>query len=281
MKTPVLLNELIALWVREDIADGDHTSLSTIPADRTGTATLLVKQEGLIAGVEISDEVFHAFDSSLKSEHFVTDGAMVSPGDVVFSVRGPVRSILMMERLVLNIMQRMSGIATQTRKYVELVSGTKAKILDTRKTTPGFRLLEKEAVRLGGGINHRFGLYDMILIKDNHIDFSGGIEQAIDSANRYLKDNELTLGVEVETRTLDDVDRVLVHGGVQRILLDNFSVEDTRRAVKLIEGRVETESSGGINELTIRSYADCGVDYISVGALTHSVPSLDISLDIS
>jgi nicotinate-nucleotide pyrophosphorylase (carboxylating) len=272
------LDHTIDLWFSEDIRDGDHSTLSTIPSDASGSAILLVKQDGIVAGVEVAKRIFRRFDSELTMVAGIGDGDPVSVGDVVFRVAGKVHSILQCERLVLNVMQRMSGIATSTREYVRLLEGTGTRILDTRKTTPGFRLLEKEAVRLGGGVNHRFGLYDMILIKDNHIDFAGGIEQAIRGTIGYLQLNDLGLKIEVEARSLEDVKKVLEIGGVNRILLDNFTTAQTREAVKLINGRVETESSGGITRETIRAYAECGVDYISVGALTHQVNSLDLSL---
>jgi nicotinate-nucleotide pyrophosphorylase (carboxylating) len=272
------LDHTIDLWFSEDIRDGDHSTLSTIPSDASGSAILLVKQKGIVAGVEVAKRIFRRFDSELTMVARIGDGDPVSVGDVVFRVAGKVHSILQCERLVLNVMQRMSGIATSTREYVRLLEGTGTRILDTRKTTPGFRLLEKEAVRLGGGVNHRFGLYDMILIKDNHIDFAGGIEQAIRGTIGYLQLNDLGLKIEVEARSLEDVKKVLEIGGVNRILLDNFTTTQTREAVKLINGRVETESSGGITRETIRAYAECGVDYISVGALTHQVNSLDLSL---
>jgi len=269
---------LIDLWFREDIGDGDHTTLSTIPENATGKARLLVKEEGILAGVEIAELIFNKFDSNLTVEVFMKDGDPIKPGDHVLVVDGSVRSILQSERLVLNVMQRMSGIATETSRYVKELEGTGTRVLDTRKTTPGFRYMEKEAVRIGGGVNHRIGLYDMILIKDNHIDFAGGIRKAIEAAYSYLQEKGMNLKIEVEVRSLEDIKIVLETGLVHRILLDNFSVEKTREAVKLIQGQVETESSGGITFLTLRSYAECGVDYISVGALTHHIKSLDLSL---
>jgi nicotinate-nucleotide pyrophosphorylase (carboxylating) len=272
------LNQAIDHWVKEDIREGDHTTFSTIPSSATGTAILLAKQEGIIAGIEVAEKVFKRFDRGIELKSRLRDGDAITVGDIVLQVIGEVHTILQCERLVLNIMQRMSGIATSTREYVEIVEGTGARILDTRKTTPGFRFLEKEAVRIGGGVNHRFGLYDKILIKDNHIDFAGGIEQAIRSSVNYLNKNNLDLAIDVETRTLDDVKKVLAIGNVHRIMFDNFSVDQTREAVKLIDGRFETESSGGITRETIRAYAECGVDFISVGALTHQVNSLDLSL---
>lgn len=270
--------ELIDLWFKEDIGTGDHTSLSTIPANAIGSAKLLVKEKGILAGVEIAELIFSRFDPGLNTEVFLNDGSKIKPGDIVLSVSGKVRSILQSERLVLNVMQRMSGISTETSKYVKLLEGTGTRILDTRKTTPGFRYMEKEAVRIGGGVNHRIGLYDMILIKDNHIDFAGGIEKAIERADAYLKKQNLELKIEVEVRSIEDIKKVLSTGKANRILLDNFSVEKTLEAVKLIDGRVETESSGGISYDTLRAYAECGVTYISVGALTHQIKSLDLSL---
>lgn len=272
------LDRAIDLWFEEDIREGDHTTLSTIPKGASGLAILHVKQEGVIAGIKVAERIFQRFDPQLEMNVFLEDGSAISPGQRAFEVKGSAQTILQCERLVLNIMQRMSGIATSSREYVSAVEGTGAKILDTRKTTPGFRLLEKEAVRLGGAVNHRFGLFDMIMIKDNHIDFAGGIEQAVTGARNYLKKHKLNLKIEVETRSIKDVKEVLRIGNVHRIMLDNFSTELTREAVDLIKGRVETESSGGITLDTIRSYAECGVDYISVGALTHQVKSLDLSL---
>jgi len=270
--------ELIDLWFKEDIGNGDHTTFSTIPADAKGSATLLVKEKGILAGVEIARLIFSRFDPDLGLKIFLKDGSSIQEGDTVLQVSGKVRSILQSERLVLNVMQRMSGIATETSKYVKLLEGTGTRVLDTRKTTPGFRAMEKEAVRIGGGVNHRIGLYDMILIKDNHIDFAGGIVKAIEGAVAYLKEQNLNLKIEVEVRSLDDIKKVLSTGKVDRILLDNFSVRKTLEAVKLIDGQIETESSGGISFDTIRAYAKCGVTYISVGALTHQIKSLDLSL---
>lgn len=261
----------------EDIGDGDHTTLSSIPADAVGKSRLIIKEPGVVAGVEVAKEVFHYFDPGLKVTVFIEDGSEVKPGDIVFEVEGKIHSLLQTERLMLNIMQRMSGIATTTRKYVHELAGTKTRILDTRKTTPGMRLLEKEAVMLGGGMNHRIGLYDMILLKDNHVDFAGGIENAIKRANDYLKAKGKDLKIEIEVRSLEELDRVLKIGGVDRVMLDNFDIEKTREAVIRIGGRYETESSGGITFTNLRQYAQCGVDFISVGALTHSVKSLDIS----
>jgi nicotinate-nucleotide pyrophosphorylase (carboxylating) len=278
MSSPQDLDSAIDRWFREDIGEGDHTTLSTIPKDASGSAKLLVKQAGILAGLKIAGRIFKRFDPEILLSPLMEDGNAISPGDVVFRVKGKVHSILQCERLVLNVMQRMSGIATTTSAYVRLLEGTGTKILDTRKTTPGMRFLEKEAVKLGGGVNHRFGLYDMILIKDNHIDFAGGIEQAIDSTRAYLNKHKLELDMVVEARSLKDIEVVLSMGGIRRILLDNFSVEETREAVQLIDHRVETESSGGISRESIRAYAECGVDYISVGALTHQINSLDLSL---
>jgi nicotinate-nucleotide pyrophosphorylase (carboxylating) len=272
------LDSSIDRWFREDIGEGDHTTFSTIPENASGFAKLLVKEAGILAGLAVAQRIFQRFDPEIQLKPLMEDGCAITPGDLVFRVKGKVHTILQCERLVLNVMQRMSGIATTTNEYVKLLKGTDTKILDTRKTTPGMRLLEKEAVRLGGGVNHRFGLYDMIMIKDNHIDFAGGIAQAISGTKAYLKEHKLDLDMVVETRSLEDIELVLSLGGVQRIMLDNFSVEETRKAVQLIDHRIETESSGGITRETIRSYAECGVDYISVGALTHQIKSLDLSL---
>jgi len=272
-----MLEQDIKLWLAEDIGDGDHTTLCCIPADAMGRSRLIVKDTGIIAGIEVAKKVFEIFDKELRITQYMHDGDEVKPQDIAFEVEGKVRSLLQTERLMLNIMQRMSGIATRTREYVKLLEGTRARILDTRKTTPGLRMLEKEAVLIGGGCNHRIGLYDMILLKDNHIDFAGGISQAIDRANKYLKDNNKNLKIEIEVRNFDELNEVLASGNVNRIMLDNFSVADTRKAVEIIGGRFETESSGGITETTIREYALAGVDYISVGALTHSIKSLDMS----
>jgi len=261
----------------EDIGDGDHTTLSCIPAEALGKSRLIIKEAGVVAGVEVAKEVFRYFDPELKVTEFIADGAEVMPGDIVFEVEGRVQSLLQTERLMLNIMQRMSGIATVTRKYVKELEGTGTRVLDTRKTTPGMRLLEKEAVKLGGGVNHRIGLYDMILLKDNHVDFAGGIENAIQRAKTYLKAKGKDLKIEIEVRSIAELERVMAVGGVDRIMLDNFDLRTTREAVKRIDGKYETESSGGITFSTLRQYAECGVDFISVGALTHSVKSLDIS----
>ncbi|MGM9633346.1 MAG: carboxylating nicotinate-nucleotide diphosphorylase [Alloprevotella sp.] len=272
-----LNDRLIDLAFSEDIGDGDHTTLCCIPDDAMGKSKLLIKEEGILAGVRIAHEIFHRFDPTLEVETFINDGAHVKPGDVAMIVTGKVRSLLQTERLMLNVMQRMSGIATMTAAYVKRLEGTHTRVLDTRKTTPGMRMLEKEAVKIGGGTNHRIGLFDMILLKDNHVDFAGGIAQALDRCAAYQKAHGLNLKVEIETRSFDEIEQVLAHGGADRIMLDNFSVEDTRRAVELIGGRMETESSGGITFDTIRDYALCGVDFISVGALTHSVKGLDMS----
>ncbi|MEN6589021.1 MAG: carboxylating nicotinate-nucleotide diphosphorylase [Proteiniphilum sp.] len=273
-----LISNLIELAFAEDIGDGDHTTLCSIPAEETGQSKLLIKEKGILAGVEVAKTIFHKFDDSLEVAVFMNDGTPVSPGDIAFVVSGKVQSILQTERLVLNIMQRMSGIATITHEYVKLLEGTSTKILDTRKTTPGMRMLEKQAVKIGGGENHRIGLFDMILLKDNHVDFAGGIENAIHGAQNYLKEKNKALKIEIEVRNLQELDEVLRIGGVDRIMLDNFTPELTRRAVQIVNGRVELESSGGITFDTIRSYAETGVDYISVGAITHSVKSLDMSL---
>lgn len=272
-----VIDELLNLAFAEDIGDGDHTTLSTIPADEMGTSRLIVKEEGILAGVEMAEKVLHKVDPSIVMDVFIKDGAHVRKGDIAFEAKGPVRSLLTAERTMLNIMQRMSGVATMTHKYQKELEGLHTKVLDTRKTTPGMRILEKDAVKIGGGKNHRIGLFDMILIKDNHIDFAGGIERAIDRAHQYCDEKGLNLKIEVEVRSLDDIRRVLEHGGVDRIMFDNFTPELTKEAVKLVDGKVETESSGGITIENLRSYGETGVDYISVGALTHSVKSLDMS----
>ena len=271
------LDELIKLWFAEDIGDGDHTTLSSIPADAMGKQQLIIKEEGIVAGIEVAKRVFAAFDPELKMTQYLKDGDHVKPGDVAFVVEGRTQSLVHTERLMLNIMQRMSCVATRTAEYVKLVEGTKCRVLDTRKTTPGLRMLEKEAVRIGGGCNHRIGLFDMILIKDNHVDFAGGIEQAVSRAKEYCKACGKDLKIEVEVRTLEDLQKVIDMGGIQRIMFDNFDTEKTRKAVEMVAGRYETESSGGITFDTLRSYALCGVDFISVGALTHSVKGLDMS----
>ena len=272
-----LEDKLIDLAFAEDIGDGDHTTLCCIPEDAMGKSHLLIKEDGILAGVEVAKKVFDRFDNTMKVEVLIGDGAEVKKGDIAMVVTGKVRSLLQTERLMLNIMQRMSGIATMTHKYVEKLKGTKTHVLDTRKTTPGMRMLEKQAVKIGGGMNHRIGLFDMILLKDNHVDFAGGITNAIDRCHAYLKEKNLDLKIELEVRNFDELNQVLTHGGVNRIMLDNFSVADTKKAVELIGGRYETESSGGITFDTIRDYAECGVDFTSVGALTHSVKGLDMS----
>ena len=272
-----LEDRLIDLSFAEDIGDGDHTTLCCIPEDAIGKSHLLIKEAGVLAGVEVAKRVFARFDPELKVEVLIQDGTRVKKGDIAMVVSGKIRSLLQTERLMLNIMQRMSGIATMTARYVDRLEGTKTHVLDTRKTTPGMRMLEKQAVKIGGGVNHRIGLFDMILLKDNHVDFAGGIVNAIDRCHAYLKEKGLDLKIEIEVRNFDELQQVLDHGGVDRIMLDNFSVADTRKAVELIAGRFETESSGGITFDTIRDYAECGVDYVSVGALTHSVKGLDMS----
>lgn len=264
--------------IREDVGEGDHSSLACIPADAVGKAKLLVKDEGIIAGVEFARLVFLYVDDSLKMEILIEDGSEVRYGDIVFYVEGSSQSILKAERLVLNAMQRMSAVATKTRIFVDLLYGTNTQILDTRKTTPGIRALEKWAVKIGGGENHRFALYDMIMLKDNHIDFAGGITKAITKTKAYLKDKNKDLKIIVEARNLDEIEEILKNDGVYRILIDNFDFEDTKKAVKLIGDKCQTESSGGINEQTARQYAECGVDFISSGALTHSVYNMDLSL---
>ncbi|WP_375235810.1 carboxylating nicotinate-nucleotide diphosphorylase [Winogradskyella sp.] len=269
---------IIANAIREDVGDGDHSSLACIPVSAKGKAKLLVKDEGVIAGIEFAKKVFTYVDANMKVETLIEDGNQVSYGDIAFYVEGESQSILKAERLVLNAMQRMSAIATKTKVFVDLLEGTKTQILDTRKTTPGIRALEKWAVKIGGGTNHRFALYDMIMLKDNHIDFSGGISEAIEKTKQYLKDTNRDLKIIVEARNLDEIKKILDCGGVYRILIDNFNYEDTRKAVALIGNKCLTESSGGINEDTVRDYAKCGVDYISSGALTHSVHNMDLSL---
>ena len=275
--TDELIDQLLDLAFAEDIGDGDHTTLSTIPADAMGRSRLLVKEDGVIAGIEVARKVLHKVDPSIKVEQVIADGAAVKKGDVAFIAEGPVRSLLVAERTMLNIMQRMSGVATMTRRYQDELAGLHTRVLDTRKTTPGMRVLEKEGVRLGGGTNHRIGLFDMILIKDNHIDFAGGIEKAINRAREYCRATGRDLKIEVEVRSLDDIRRVLANGGVDRIMFDNFTPELTREAVALVDGKVETESSGGITLENLRAYGEAGVDFISVGALTHSVKGLDMS----
>ena len=277
LSTEELVDRLIDLSFAEDIGDGDHTTLCCIPADAMGRSRLLIKEDGILAGVEVAKEVFRRFDPELEVEVLMGDGSSVKRGDVAMIVTGRVRSLLQTERLMLNIMQRMSGIATMTARYVERLKGTGTRVLDTRKTTPGMRMLEKQAVKIGGGCNHRIGLFDMILLKDNHVDFAGGITNAIDRCHQYLEEKGLKLKIEIEVRNFDELQQVIDHGGVDRIMLDNFSVADTKKAVDIIAHRFETESSGGITFDTIRDYAEQGVDYVSVGALTHSVKGLDMS----
>ena len=272
------LEGIIKNGIREDIGEGDHSSLACIPEDARGKAKLLVKEEGIIAGVEFAKMIFKEIDPDLQVETFLIDGDKVHVGDIVFFVTGSSQSILKAERLVLNAMQRMSAIATKTKKFVDILKGTKTRVLDTRKTTPGIRAIEKWAVKIGGGVNHRFALYDMIMLKDNHIDFAGGVDKAIKKTKDYLKENNLDLKIIVEARNLDEIKLILDHRGIHRILIDNFSYEETEQAVKLIAGQCETESSGGITLKTARIYAECGVDYISSGALTHSVSNMDLSL---
>ena len=272
-----LIDELLDLAFAEDIGDGDHTTLSTIPADAMGRSRLIIKEAGVLAGVKEAEKVLHKVDPMIKIEVFLEDGARVKPGDIAFTAEGPVRSLLIAERTMLNIMQRMSGVATMTARYQDELQGLHTKVLDTRKTTPGMRIMEKEAVKIGGGTNHRIGLFDMILIKDNHIDFAGGIEKAIERAREYCKEHNKDLKIEVEVRSLDDIRRVMAIGGVDRIMFDNFTPELTKEAVKLVNGTMETESSGGITLENLRSYGEAGVDFISVGALTHSVKGLDMS----
>ncbi len=264
--------------IREDVGEGDHSSLACIPHDARGQAKLLVKEEGILAGVEFAKMIFNEVDPELKVEVFLQDGDPVRPGDVAFFVTGRSQSILKAERLVLNAMQRMSAIATKTHRFVEVLKGTGTRILDTRKTSPGLRAIEKWAVKIGGGVNHRFALYDMIMLKDNHIDFAGGVDQAIEKTKNYLREKGLDLKIIVEARNLEEIEQILKHDGIHRILIDNFSYEDTEKAVALIGGRCQTESSGGITLKTARRYAECGVDFISSGALTHSVYNMDLSL---
>ena len=272
-----LIDELIDLAFAEDIGDGDHTTLCCITDTAMGKSRLLIKEPGILAGVEIARKIFHRFDPDLKMTVYIEDGTAVKPGDVAFVVEGRVQSLLQTERLMLNVMQRMSGIATMTHRYVKKLEGLHTRILDTRKTTPGMRMLEKEAVKIGGGVNHRIGLFDMILLKDNHVDFAGGIENAISRCHDYLKAKGKDLKIEIEVRNLDELKEVMRVGGVDRIMLDNFSPELTREAVKIVGGKYEIESSGGITFDTIRDYAESGVDFVSVGALTHSVKGLDMS----
>ena len=272
-----LEDRLIDLAFAEDIGDGDHTTLCCIPDTAMGKSHLLIKEDGILAGVEVAKRVFARFDPTMQVEVLIGDGAHVKKGDIAMIVSGKVRSLLQTERLMLNIMQRMSGIATMTAKYVERLKGTKTHVLDTRKTTPGLRMLEKQAVKIGGGMNHRIGLFDMILLKDNHIDFAGGIANAINRCHEYLKEKGLDLKIEIEVRNFDELRQAMECGGINRIMLDSFSVENTKKAVEMVGGKYETESSGGITFDTIRDYAECGVDFISVGALTHSVKGLDMS----
>jgi len=272
------LDIIISNAIREDVGDGDHSSLACIPKDAKGKAKLLVKEAGIIAGVEMAKKIFSYVDADLKVETLINDGESVKYGDVVFFVEGSSQSILKAERLVLNVMQRMSAIATKTKEFAKLLEGTKTKILDTRKTTPGIRAIEKWAVKIGGGENHRFALYDMIMLKDNHIDFAGGVSKAIEKTKNYLKANKLDLKIIVEARSLEEIKEILAHEGIHRILIDNFDFEETKKAVALIGDKCQTESSGGINLESVRKYAECGVDYVSSGALTHSVYNMDLSL---
>ena len=273
----MLIDQLIALAFAEDIGDGDHTTLCCIPETEMGKSQLIVKEDGILAGVAMAKRIFDAFDPELKMTIFIEDGTPVKKGDIAFVVEGKVQSLLQTERLMLNIMQRMSGIATTTQKYVKALEGTKTRVLDTRKTTPGLRMIEKEAVKIGGGVNHRIGLFDMILLKDNHVDFAGGIEAAITRCHQYLKEKNKELKIEIEVRNFNELQEAMRVGGIDRIMLDNFSPADTKKAVELVNGRFELESSGGITFDTLRDYAECGVDFISVGALTHSVKGLDMS----
>ena len=272
-----LIDRLIDLAFAEDIGDGDHTTLSCIPATAMGKSKLLIKEAGVLAGIEIAKEIFHRFDPTMKVEVFINDGAEVKPGDVAMIVEGKSQSLLQTERLMLNVMQRMSGIATMTRKYVKQLEGTKTRVLDTRKTTPGLRMLEKAAVKIGGGVNHRIGLFDMILLKDNHVDFAGGIDKAINRAKEYCKEKGKDLKIEIEVRNFDELRQVLMIGEVERIMRDNVTPENTKKAVDMLGEKYVTESSGGITFDTLRDYAEFGVDFISVGALTHSVKGLDMS----
>jgi nicotinate-nucleotide pyrophosphorylase (carboxylating) len=273
----LMIDVLIRLAFAEDVGGGDHSTLCCIPENALGKSRLIIKEDGVLAGVEMAKLIFKYVDHYLKMTVFIQDGSDVKKGDIAFTVEGSIRSLLQAERVMLNVMQRMSGVATTTRRYVEALKGTKTHVLDTRKTTPGMRMMEKMAVKLGGGMNHRIGLFDMILLKDNHVDFAGGIEKAIHCAQNYLKEKGLNLKIEIEVRNFDELQQVIDCGGVDRVMLDNFTVADTKKAVEMIAGRFETESSGGITLDTIRSYAECGVDFISVGALTHSVKSLDMS----
>ena len=272
------IKQFVQLAILEDIQEGDHSALACIPKSSNGKAELLIKENGIIAGVNIAEKIFKEFDSSFEFIKLINDGQKVNKGDVAFTIHGPSITLLSAERLVLNVMQRMSAIATLTNKYVKALEGLNTKVLDTRKTTPLIRFLEKEAVKIGGGVNHRYGLYDMIMLKDNHNDFAGGIENSINKTIQYLRENNLNLKIEVETRNIEEVKEVLKVGNVNRIMLDNFNYEDMRKAVKLINNQYETEASGGINLETVRKYAECGVDFVSVGALTHSVSNMDLSL---
>jgi nicotinate-nucleotide pyrophosphorylase (carboxylating) len=274
------LDTFIEAAIREDLGDGDHTSLACIPKTATGKAILFAKEQGILAGAEICKNIFLKIDPDLKIECSCEDGTSLKTGDIVYFIEGKILSILLAERIVLNVLQRMCGIATQTRLYTQKLAGLKTKVIDTRKTTPGMRFLDKLAVRIGGGNNHRMGLYDMILIKDNHIESAGGIKKAIKLANRYLKEKGKNLKIEIEAQSLKDIKEILSFGGVHRIMLDNFSIKETKEAVELINGKYETESSGGITLETVRLYAECGVDYVSIGALTHHIKSLDLSLKV-
>ena len=272
------LDQYVKLSIEEDVKDGDHSTLSCIPENKIGSVELLIKESGIIAGIEIAKSIFKTFDENIIFNPILKDGQKVEIGDIAFIVGGPSKSLLTIERLVLNVMQRMSAISTLTEKFVRKLDGLNTKILDTRKTTPLNRFLEKKAVKIGGGFNHRFGLYDMIMLKDNHIDFAGGIKNAVEKSNQYIKTKGLEMKIEIETRNLDELKQVLEYREVDRIMLDNFNFSDLKTAVKLIDGKFETEASGGINLKTVRKYALCGVDYISVGALTHSVNNMDLSL---
>ena len=276
-KEKELIDKLIDLAFAEDIGDGDHTTLSCIPATAMGKSKLLIKEAGVLAGIEVAKEIFNRFDPTMKVEVFINDGTEVKPGDVAMVVEGKVQSLLQTERLMLNVMQRMSGIATMTRKYAKVLEGTNTRVLDTRKTTPGMRILEKMAVKIGGGVNHRIGLFDMILLKDNHGDLAGGFGQGLHRGKGYCKEKGKDLKIEIEVRSFDELQQVLDLGGVDRIMFDNFTPEMTKKAVEMVAGKYETESSGGITFDTLREYAECGVDFISVGALTHSVKGLDMS----
>ncbi len=272
------LDRFISQAIAEDVGPGDHSSNCSIPESADGKMQLLVKENGILAGVDVAKRIFEKVDSSIKVKLLLKDGDLISQGDIALTLEGPIRGMLRGERLALNLMQRMSGIATVTHNYVSIIAHTKTRLLDTRKTTPNLRPFEKYAVTVGGGMNHRMGLYDMIMLKDNHVDFAGGVKQAIEKAQAYITENGLDIPIEIETRNLDELAQVLEVGGVQRVMFDNYSVEKTIKAVAMVNGRIETESSGGINEKTIRAYAETGVDFVSVGALTHSVKSLDLSL---